>query len=123
MKIRIRGNSIRIRLTKTEVDTLAASGIVEEVTQFPTGSFTYILRSTNGIEHLKAELDNNAIIMHIPNNVASTWNSNNIIGYDHKQVLPDGNILSLLVEKDFKCIDASGNEDQSDNYENPMQTC
>lgn len=123
MKIRIRGNSIRLRLSKTEVDNLAKTGIIEEVTQFPNGSFTYILRTANDIENLTAELGNNAIIMNMPVAIAADWNNNNIIGFDHKQPLPDGATLSLLVEKDFKCIDASGSEDQSDNYENPMQTC
>ncbi len=123
MKIRIRGNSIRIRLSKTEVYTLAVSGIVEEATMFPTGSFKYVLKATADTEHLHAALNNNAIIVYVPEKIAKGWNNNNIVGYDHKMELPDGNTLSLLVEKDFKCIDASGNEDQSDNYENPMQTC
>ena len=37
MKLRIRGNSARLRLTKTEVKHLAEKGLVEEKTDFGNG--------------------------------------------------------------------------------------
>ena len=43
MKIRIKGNSIRLRLTKTEVDNFAANGFVEEKTEFGNNYFLYIV--------------------------------------------------------------------------------
>jgi len=35
----------------------------------------------------------------------------------------DDKHLYLLLEKDFKCIDAPAHEDQSDNFENPHKHC
>jgi hypothetical protein len=37
-------------------------------------------------------------------------------------MLEDGTLLTLLIEKDFACLDHV-DEDQSDNYPNPNKTC
>lgn len=123
MKIRIKGDSIRLRLTKSEVDALASTGSVEEQTHMPGGTFSYVLRSERGIENLTAHLQDYCIVISMPEKFASAWPGNDVVGYRNTIGTGNNSSLSLLIEKDFKCIDAPAEEDQSDNYEHPNLTC
>jgi hypothetical protein len=123
MKIRIKGNSIRLRLTKSEVDTLATTGMIEEKTEFDENSFCYKLQTNNSIDKIDAVLDNNTMTLLLPEHIATEWPNNAIVSHTHTKELKNGKSLLLLVEKDFKCIDAPPHEDQSDNYENPQLSC
>jgi len=51
------------------------------------------------------------------------WAANEVVGYEHNMDIGNGKQLYLLLEKDFKCIDAPPSEDQSDNFENPHKVC
>ncbi len=123
MKIRIKGDSIRLRLTKSEVDALASNGRVEEHTHMPGGTLSYMLRSERGIEDLSAHLQDTCIVISMPDTLAAAWPANDVVGYKNTITTENNNSLSLLIEKDFKCIDAPAEEDQSDNYEHPNITC
>lgn len=122
MKLRIKGNSIRIRLTRSEVDSFCKNGYLEEKTEFGNGAFTYALQSKEGIPSLQAGFSGGKMTMYVPADIPAAWATNDIVGYDNNMQLTDGKQLSLLLEKDFKCID-NANEDQSDNYENPNSLC
>jgi len=123
MKIRIRGNSVRLRLSRTEVSQLAAGSQLQEKTQFPGSEFTYTLRESDAISNLDASFSGSEMTMSIPRGWAATWAGNDQVGFQHNLPLPGGNSLYLLLEKDFKCIDAPPGEDQSDNYEHPKGAC
>lgn len=49
------------------------------------------------------------------------WDKNEIVGFKDDFALKNGEKLSLLVEKDFVCLDER-DEDESDNYPNPLAT-
>jgi len=66
MKIRIKGNSIRYRLTKTEVETFCKVGFYEERTEFRDQSFKYVLHSKENISHLGADFKKGTISMYLP---------------------------------------------------------
>lgn len=123
MKIRIKGDSIRLRLTKSEVDALASVGNVEEHTHLPGGTLTYMLRSDDGTSDLNASFQERMIVVSMPVKLATAWPGNDVVGYRNIISVGEGISLSILVEKDFKCIDAPAEEDQSDNYEHPNITC
>lgn len=122
MKLRIKGNSIRIRLSRTEVSNLAHKGYIEEFTDFGNNALTYALQSKEGISGLEATFENGKVTMYIPADVLPAWPTNETIGFDNNMPLSNGKQLYLLLEKDFKCIDNSM-EDQSDNYKNPNSVC
>ena len=119
MKIRIKGNSIRYRLTKTEIDNFGKNGYLEERTEFINGTaFHYKLEKKYGIENLEASFTNNRITVFVPEVIAKEWTTTNVVGYDTKINIGDNKELFLLIEKDFVCLDHTL-EDQSDNYTNP----
>jgi hypothetical protein len=123
MKIRIKGNSIRFRLTKTNVTELANTGSLEDRTIFPDGNqFTYRLIKKDGINKMSAGFENDCITVYLPADLTNEWATSDQVGMQHTAPLSNGEDLFLLVEKDFVCLDHTF-EDQSDNYPNPNKTC
>ena len=118
MKIRIKGNSVRYRLTRSEVETFCNTGHFAETTEFNGQTFTYALAVSETKKHMDAEFLNDTITLIVPKETCKGWNVNDKVGFEHTLTLDNGNKLSLLVEKDFICMDRT-TEDQSDNYPNP----
>jgi hypothetical protein len=123
MKIRIKGNSIRYRLTKTEIARFGKNGYLEEKTEFLNGDeFYYCLERRPGIDNLQASFENNRITVFVPEKIAEEWTETERVGFDNTIRLGEGKELLLLIEKDFVCLDHTF-EDQSDNYPNPNKVC
>lgn len=125
MKIRVKGDSIRFRLTKKEVETLVKSGEIIDQTQFtPNQHFVYSLKKTDS-DSFEANLSNNCITIHIPENKLSNWDTNDIVGFNHTLDNGSSEGLYLLIEKDFKCLTPRERENEDDNYANPLSehTC
>ena len=122
MKLRIKGNSLRIRLTKTEVNIIANTGYLEEETLFGNNKFVYALQRVDEGNELSAALEENKMIIFVPSSLTKEWPTNNIIGFNAEMPVADNKTLFLLIEKDFVCLDETTG-DQSDNYENPNKTC
>lgn len=118
MKIRIKGNSVRIRLTRSEVDRFGKEGYIEERTSFGDTHLTYALQKMEQ-EQLTAIFEHSKVTMNMPVVWADEWLATERVGYESNMPLPDGESLYLLLEKDFVCLDNT-TEDQSDNYPNPM---
>ncbi len=123
MKIRIFGNSLRIRVSKSDLKTFEQEGKLTAVTEFVTHSLHYSLEKKEGIEQLEADFANNCITMSVPTAEANNWIKTETVGLSARREMPDGTSFKLLLEKDFKCIDNTGGEDQSDNFENPNHVC
>jgi hypothetical protein len=113
MKIRIKGNSLRYRLTKTDISTFVKNGYLEEFTRFGEQVLVYALQKSEGND-LSAMFENNKITLFMPLEAVNEWNETDRVGFE-----ANNNGLFLLVEKDFKCLDNVA-EDQSDNYPNPL---
>jgi len=120
MKIRIQGNSIRLRLTRSEVTRFAEEGAVTEKTDFGKNSFQYELRKS-GSGELKAEFLDGKISMLLPEHLATEWTSTEKVGYSGEMETGDGKKLFLLLEKDFKCLH-NEREDQHDQFEHALAT-
>lgn len=122
MKIRIKGNSIRLRLTKSEVAEFADKGVFFEETNFGSSRLTYGLEISK--DGFGASFENGNIIVSVPGSKGREWSkSDEMVGFEHKLTLERGSDLTILVEKDFVCLTDRPNEDESDNYPNPMSHC
>jgi hypothetical protein len=116
MKIRIKDNSIRFRLTQSEVSELGRNGTVSSFTEFVDRPFIYAIEKTKD-SVLSAAFIENRVVMKMPETMVEEWISTDIVGFDGQ-----AGLVKLLVEKDFVCIDNTL-EDQSDNYPNPNLKC
>ena len=89
MKIRISANSIRIRLSKSEVGKLEAEGFLEDKTSFGTADFRYMVERKAGIEALSANYHQNKITLLVPEKLVKGWRDNAVVGFDAHQAVSD----------------------------------
>jgi hypothetical protein len=115
MKIRIKANSLRYRLTQSDVAKLWSEGILEERTEFSGKALIYAIITGNE-DTLSADFIADRIVLHMPKTMIDELYHTDSVGFDDP-----GGPVSLLVEKDFVCNDKV-EEDQSDHYPNPS-TC
>jgi Family of unknown function (DUF7009) len=120
VKIRIRDNSIRLRLTRGEVDAIFDSGVVKSKTGFPGGRYlSYALESSPACVQPAAFYSDNGIRVCLPEKGVATWATTEQVSIEGEQTLDDGNTLSILVEKDFACLAPRPGEDESDMFPHP----
>ena len=120
MKLRIRDNSIRLRLMRGEVQALKESGIVSASTSFPAGrSLTYSVESSPASVKPAAFLSENVVSVRLPETAVLAWANSEQVSIAAEQMLDDGDRLKVLVEKDFACLAERDGEDESDMYPHP----
>ena len=121
MKLRVLDNSIRLRLTRTEVDTVAKEGLVKGHVVFPgQNAFSYILESSPATVNSEAHISNNVLTIRVPEAEIKAWAGSDEVSIDAKQGLDDGGALKILVEKDFACLAPREGEDESDMFPHPQ---
>lgn len=119
MKVRIKGNTLRLRLSKSEVAKIGSDGYVEDAIHFPNNAQLKYAMKVSDVDALSATMAHCAITVHLPKALAKTWVETEQVGFDAHQPLDNGESLYILVEKDFQCLTARPNEDESDNYAHP----
>lgn len=120
MKIRIKGPSIRLRLSQTDVRTFAATGQCAEETPLPGGPLRYALLRGAGYA---ADFDGRTVSVTVPEAEGERWARSEEVGLACTLTLADGTELALLVEKDFACLSPNRDEDESDLFPNPNPHC
>ncbi|MCO5947791.1 DUF7009 family protein [Mucilaginibacter flavidus] len=115
MKLRIKSNSIRYRLTQSDVAALVKNRQLEDSVDFGVNKLLYTLQIVDDYQ-LSATFNNNTITLFIPAGMLTELVETDKVGFENIRHLPH-----LLVEKDFTCLDNVA-EDQSDNYPNPSAT-
>lgn len=115
MKIRISGNTLRLRLSSLEVDDLIQNGYVASSCQIGPNALQYILKQ-EVCEAIYATLNEQTITVFIPQYLCKDWHVDERIGFES----PANQDLYILIEKDFKCMMPRPNEDETSLYENPQ---
>ena len=118
--MRIRDNSLRLRLTRTEVDTLRDDGIVRATTAFPGGrELHYEVESSPASVKPGAFLSNTTVTVRLPESVVLAWANSEQVSIDGELQHTNGESLKILVEKDFACLAPREGEDESDMFPHP----
>ena len=120
MKLRIRDNSVRVRLTRGEVDTLRDNGVVSARTGFPgSREFQYRVESSPASVIPGAFFSDNIVTVRLPETTVLAWANSEQVSIAGEQRLDDGEQLLILVEKDFACLAPRESEDESDMFAHP----
>jgi hypothetical protein len=122
MKLRIKGDSLRLRLGPAEVQQFLTSCCIEETIHFAPGAhLTYALEHSETEACVFASHAPGRIVVTVPTKVAQEWARSNDVGI-HCAVPNGSGFLDLAVEKDFACLDRdhAGNQDT---YPNPKGAC
>jgi len=119
MKLRILGNSIRLRLTQTEVSDLAQLGKVSEITQLGSDNFLeYELSMTTDTE-LIVSFQQGKILVALPEVIGKPWANGAAVSLQRFIRTDEKSELSVLIEKDFKCKTERAGENEDDMFPNP----
>ena len=103
MKLRIRGDSLRLRLSPAEVRHLAEAGEVSDEMQVaPGASLAYGVRAAD-TEALAAEFCGRALTVLVPRVWVGPWAAGDTAGFSGQTSAGAGRTLSLLVETDAGC--------------------
>lgn len=122
MKLRIKGNSLRLRLTRTEVEHLASEGIVEEAVVFGMAageSLIYRICLDASAESLNAEFANNEWTLRLHPDAAAAWAGTEQVGIEAHHDIGNGRFLHILIEKDFACLIPRAGNDDLDTFAHP----
>jgi hypothetical protein len=119
MKLRMKGDSLRLRLTRGEVQQLAEGGRVEERVHInPDGVLVYRVQRAASAAALGATFADGVIEIQVPETVARDWCASDVVTLDAVQ--RHGAVdLRIVVEKDFACLAPRSDEDESDNFPHP----
>jgi len=120
LKLRIRDNSIRLRLTRSEVELVRNDGLVRGRVPFAgRNNFDYILESSPATVKPEAHISNNVLTVRIPEAEIISWSDSDEVSISASQILDGGDQLNILVEKDFACLAPREGEDEADMYPHP----
>jgi len=112
MKLRLRSNSIRLRLLKGEVDKLALGQPVAETLPTPT-PFHFSVHPSD-VAELTASFDSGTLTIEVPREWAIAWAASDEVGRS-----ANSNNIDILIEKDWACTTPRPAEDDSGTYPNP----
>jgi hypothetical protein len=127
MKLRIKGNSIRLRLDRKDLETLTRDGRVEDALRFgPDEGSAFVFAVEIGEAPRggpSASYRDGRLTVSFDRLDVEEWADDDRVGFERIQV-SDGNVVRILVEKDFTCLDrTAGHEDDSHAYPNPSASC
>ncbi len=121
MKLRIQDNSIRLRLTQTEVNHIAQGRKVQSVVSFgrhmPTFTYSLIPEGEGG--SISVTYHDHELRVSVPRNDSQQWSTTDQVGMEETIAQEEGQSLFILIEKDFQCLHKRPMEDESDHFPNP----
>lgn len=121
MKLRLRGESLRIRLTKMEVVALRDQGWSQEASTLGPDSAQRLVYRVEAADVGKPEMRytggmETVVAVVLPVAEVLPWPESTKIGHYFETDWG----MKVAVEKDFQCLDPRRDEDESDNYANPL---
>jgi hypothetical protein len=128
MKLRIRSNSVRVRLDRKDLAELIEHGRVLDALRFGPGSnhtFTYaVIVGIAPPVFPRADYSAGLLVVTIHHGDAKAWSEGAQVGFDHEQVV-EGGTLRLILEKDFACLDrpAGDTAEAAWAFPNPSEVC
>ncbi|MEM8984582.1 MAG: hypothetical protein AAGC71_16330 [Pseudomonadota bacterium] len=116
MKIRLRGNSLRLRLTRSEVDAIGRGETVREVTIFPNERALTTLLTPCGGNSVATEFRGDELRVSAPTDALRTWADGDEVGLD---CIVEPADFTVTVEKDFSCLTPRAGGDDDDTFPHP----
>ena len=120
MKVRISNNSLRFRLKQPEVEVLSRQRYLAEIVEFGTQQneqLHFILRVSDD-NNFSVDYEANKITISLAIQPAEQWFTTGLVGIDERIDTSKGKSISILVEKDFACLDGREEENEG-TYPNP----
>jgi hypothetical protein len=118
MKFRFHDNSVRVRLTRSEVQQLAHAESVESCVYLAPVPLRFALVASKDCKSPVIQFQDGLLSINIPLTSAINLAATDQIGIDAEVKTAGWTPVQLLIEKDFKCLHGVS-EDQEDCFTNP----
>ncbi|MDE1156626.1 MAG: hypothetical protein PW735_12975 [Acidobacteriaceae bacterium] len=121
MKLRIQGNSIRLRLMRSELERLGQGLVLKEevfLAPTPDGTLRYLLSVREQSELVSVSFSQSVLDVTISPTQFDVWRQESEVGI-YEKVHSDSKPLQVTIEKDFACLDRS-DADNKDTFPNPL---
>ena len=122
MKLRLKGNSIRLRITRSELAHLQNGGRIRETVLFPSNppqSLSYVLGIDSHHQPVHVSFASQQIVVSLSQDQLTSWSGEHQVGVYASLPVTESTTLEVAVEKDFACLDLS-DEDNKDTFANPL---
>ena len=122
MKLRIKGNSLRLRVSRSELARFQAGERIEETIHFtaaPEATLTYALESATRPSPVTVRYGSREVTVILSKDRARIWSDESEVGVYTTLDIGAAGSLEVAVEKDFACLDRS-DEDNRDTFANPV---
>jgi hypothetical protein len=122
MKLRLKGSSLRLRVTRSELGRLQEGERIEETVLFPASSGTslmYALEVGSHPQPVQVTFNSHRIVVSVSEDQITSWSGQDQVGIYASLPVTAGTNLEVAIEKDFACLDLS-DADNEDTFSNPM---
>lgn len=122
MKLRLKGNSLRLRVTRSELARLQAGQRIEETILFPANNdarLSYALQVGSHSQPVHVAFALQQIVVSVSQDQLVSWSDEHQVGIYASLAINESKNLEVAIEKDFACLDLS-DEDNKDTFANPM---
>lgn len=123
MKLRIQGNSLRIRVGRSELAHFLSEGRITDTVRFtpaPEASLTYALEvSHSETSQTQVRYSPQEVAVILGSRQVAEWRLETEVGIYTRVPIGAGDSLEVIIEKDFACLDRS-DEDNKDTFANPL---
>ena len=121
MKLRFRGNSLRLRVNRREVESLAAGQALAEHVIFPGDTQLEYSLTTDAGEPM-ARFNNGSIQVFAPRQQIANWAGGDEIGL-YFDLPANGATLKIAIEKDLECVDGRPEERDPEAFPRVGKNC
>jgi hypothetical protein len=121
LKLRIQGNSLRFRLSRSDLATLVDAGSLEATIYFgrqESEKLAYLLAHESS-QAVEVRCTPQRLMVVLPSDAVRIWSATGQVGISAEVDLGLRGTLSVLVEKDFACLDR-GAEANADTFDHPL---
>jgi len=121
MKLRIKDNTLRFRVSRSDLARLLASGRIDATIHFAPAQearWTYAVEHRPEATEATLEYKTTEVVVVLSSAQTQAWEKSDQVGIYETCDLGQGEHLDLLVEKDFACLDLS-DTDNDDTFPNP----
>jgi hypothetical protein len=122
VKLRIKGNSLRLRVSRSELAQFLEGDRIEETIYFNRSTearLTYALESTPALTQVGVQYVPQEITVLLPEVLMRAWSDDIQVGVYASIDIGNTETLEISIEKDFACLDGS-DEENLDTFANPQ---
>lgn len=121
MKLRIKGDSLRLRVSRSELDRFLEGERIQDTIHFGAASeakLTYALEIALQTAPVRVKYESQTVTVCLSDSQARNWARPSEVGVYSAVAIDPHFSLDIIIEKDFACLDR-GEAENEDTFENP----